>query len=150
MAVFAEDVCGLAAMFVEHPAVVLQPHPATEDQFAQTIARFLRERRRCCGSAAQLRRFDPEEPDAAVFRDGDGAAVGDRGHSHGFGSSRSRAERNGLSYCHGRNEHSRQNLHTHLRWRGDRATESHFCNRGTVAFLSMRGVRLQADLARSG
>ena len=41
-AVLAEDVCGLAAMFVEHPAVVLQPHPATEDQLAQTIARFLR------------------------------------------------------------------------------------------------------------
>jgi len=117
-AVFTKHVRESPAIAIEGLAVLLEPHPAMEDQLFQTIARFLRERRRGIEASTEFRRIDAEQPDAAELRDGDRVAVGDRGHHHRLGSFGPGAERNGLSNCHGRREHHGQNLHTHLRWRG--------------------------------
>jgi hypothetical protein len=100
--VLAKHVRGLSMPSIESPAVVLQPHPAMEDHLDQAVARFLRERRRRPGSAARFRRRDAEQPNAAEGRDGNRVAIVDRVDHHRLGSSGSRAERNGLSYCHGR------------------------------------------------
>src|SRR2546422_6600995 len=132
-AVLAEHVREPAMVDVERRALLLEAHPAMNDHLPQSVAGFLRERRRRIESMAHLRRVDAEQTDTTKPRNGDCVAVGDGGYDHGIGSLGSRAERKRLSYCDGRNEHSGQNLHTHLRLARDRAeTKTRFCNRPTT------------------
>jgi len=63
---------------VERGAVLLEAHPPIQEQPSQSLARFVAEGCGAVGAAADFRRVDPEQPDAANRGDDDRVAVDHR------------------------------------------------------------------------
>ncbi len=111
--VFGDDIREPPLVDIEALAVALEPDPPPQHQPGQLVARRQRKRRRRVEHAADLRRVDAEQPDAAEPGDINRVAVDDRAHHHELRSLQRTQRRRG-NYCNHHTHGRSQKLHRHL------------------------------------